>query len=89
MLRMELAEPALAVMAGMGMSGESCYELGLMYATGANAPLDRVAAHKWFNIAVARGYRPAATMRAELAREMSPEEIAAALREARLFLTRH
>jgi hypothetical protein len=41
------------------------------------------------NIAVARGYREAAPMRSELAREMTPEEIAAAQREARLFLTHH
>jgi hypothetical protein len=48
-----------------------------------------VAAHKWFNIAVARGHRPAVERRAELAQEMSTTEIAAAQREARLWLTRH
>jgi uncharacterized protein len=42
-----------------------------------------------FNVAVAQGYRAAATMRAEVAQEMTAEEIAAAQREARLFLTRH
>ena len=69
--------------------GEAYYELGVMYASGRSAPVDLVAAHKWFNIAVARGYRPAAERRAELAREMSTGEIAAAQREARLWLTRH
>jgi uncharacterized protein len=48
-----------------------------------------VTAHKWFNVAVAQGYRAAVPMRAEMAQEMSQEEIAAAQREARLFLTRH
>ena len=52
-------------------------------------PADLVAAHKWFNVAFAQGYRTAARCRSELAREMSTEEIAAAQREARLFLTRH
>ena len=69
--------------------GEDCYELGLMYATGETVPLDRVAAHKWFNIAVARGFRAAATLRSEVAQEMSADEIAAAQREARMFLTHH
>jgi uncharacterized protein len=70
-------------------SGEACFELGMMYACGRSVPADLVAAHKWFNIAVARGFRPAADKRAELAREMSADEIAAAQREARLWLSRH
>jgi uncharacterized protein len=69
--------------------GESFYELGLMYAAGRTVPVERVAAHKWLNIALAQGFRPAASLRAELAQEMSSDEIAAAQREARLFLTRH
>src|SRR3954454_1578623 len=39
--------------------------------------------------AVARGCRTAANLRRKLARKMSAEEIAAAQREARLYLTRH
>ena len=81
------AEPAASLPAQAG--AEAYYELGLMYATGESVPLDRVAAHKWFNIAVARGFRAAATLRSEVAQEMSAEEIAAAQREARMFLTRH
>jgi uncharacterized protein len=68
---------------------EAYFELGLMYAAGRTAPADLVSAHKWLNIAVARGYRPAAERRAEIAREMSAAEIAEAQREARLWLTRH
>ncbi len=68
---------------------EAFFELGMRYASGRSGPADLVTAHKWFNVAFARGYRTAAGVRSELAREMSAEEIAAAQREARLFLTRH
>jgi uncharacterized protein len=40
-------------------------------------------------VAVMQGYRPAAERRAELAFEMTADEIAAALRQARAFITRH
>ena len=77
MARFEIAGAELAIGPGQA-SGEAFYELGLMYAVGSAVPLDRVKAHKSFNIAVARGYREAVPMRSELAREMTPEEIAAA-----------
>jgi uncharacterized protein len=69
--------------------GTTFFELGMKYASARSDPADLVAAHKWFNVAVARGCRTAANLRSELAREMSAEEIAAAQREARLYLTRH
>ena len=70
--------------------GEAFFELGIKYASGLHwlAYLEPNN-DKWFNVAFARGYRTAASFRSELAREMSPEEIAAAQREARFFLTRH
>lgn len=71
------------------MSAEGYYELGLTYASGRSMPIDRVTAHKWFNVALLMGFRDAAQRRAELAEEMSKDEIAAALREARAFVTRH
>jgi TPR repeat protein len=71
------------------MTGEACYELGLAYASGRTQPIDLVAAHKWFNVAVMQGYHEAAQRRAELASEMTSDEIAAALREARALITRH
>lgn len=71
------------------MSGEACYEMGLAYASGRSQPIDLVAAHKWFNVAVINGYREAALRRAELASEMSAEDIALALRQARAMITRH
>ena len=89
MARIEMGALDIAAMIPARASGEAYFELGIMYASGRSGPTDLVAAHKWFNIAVARGYRPAAERRAELAQEMSAQEIAAAQREARLWLTRH
>jgi uncharacterized protein len=86
-MRVEMGQGEIGI--GPAQGGEAFYELGLMYAAGRAVPLDRVTAHKWFNVAVAQGYRAAATMRTEMAQEMTQEEIAAAQREARLFLTRH
>jgi uncharacterized protein len=70
-------------------SAEAYYEMGLMHACGRHRPVDLVAAHKWFNVAMMKGSKAAAERRAELAGEMSKDEIAAALREARAFITRH
>jgi uncharacterized protein len=69
--------------------GETFYQMGLIHAVGRGQPVDKVAAHKWFNVALARGFRPAAEARAELACEMAADEVALALREARAFLTIH
>jgi TPR repeat protein len=73
------------------MAGDAAqyYELALRLAGGREGQADLVEAHKWLNIAVARGYAPAVQRRAELALEMSRADIAAAQREARLWLTRH
>jgi uncharacterized protein len=79
----------IAAMVPMFATGEAYYELGLMYAAGRTVPADLVEAHKWFNIAMARGCREAVAMRAELALEMSATEIALAQREARLWLARN
>ena len=90
MIRTEMgaADLTSSVMAAPA-EGEAFFELGMRYASGRSGPADLVTAHKWFNVGFARGYRTAAAVRSELAREMSAEEIAAAQREARLFLTRH
>ena len=55
-------------------------------AAGRGGVPDRVTAHKWFNIAAARGNAEAARLRQELACEMTPDEIARAQREARQWL---
>src|SRR3954470_21790230 len=85
LLRRALTSPTMPALE----EGTTFFELGMKYASGRSGPADLVTAHKWFDVAVARGCRTAANLRSELAREMSAEEIAAAQREARLFLTRH
>ena len=89
MARFEMGATDILASVPSEASGEAFYELGLMYASGRSVPVDLVTAHKWFNVAVARGCRAAAGARAELAYEMSSDQIAAAQREARLFITPH
>ena len=73
---------------GQAPDGDTLFQLGLRCAT-TTTPDDRVAAHKWFNIAAMRGNAEAARLRREIADEMSPSEIACAQRAARAWLTRH
>lgn len=86
MARIDFTETAAG---GSGIEADLLYELGMMYATGRDCELDVVAAHKWFNIAAIKGSDRAASMRAELAASMSKHEIAAALRDARQWMTLH
>lgn len=64
------------------------YELGLRYSTGKGVPLDYIEAHKWLNLA-ARSVAEAKALRAELAHDMSPREIAEAQRQAREWMQTH
>lgn len=75
--------------ASLGEFPLSFVEMGLACSAGREGRLDLVEAHKWFNIAAASGDPAAARLREELAEEMSREEIAAALRSAREWLSRH
>jgi len=59
--------------------------LGIGASLGRDQAPDRVTAHKWFNIAASRGSHEAAKLRAELALEMTREEIARAQRLAREY----
>lgn len=73
--------------AGQGNSaGDIFFMLGIK---ASGEMFDRVAAHKWFNLAAARGNRKAVEHRREIAAEMSPAEIVAAQRAAREWLTTH
>lgn len=73
--------------AGQGNSaGDIFFMLGIR---ASGEMFDRVAAHKWFNLAAARGNRKAVEHRREIAAEMSPAEIVAAQRAAREWLTTH
>jgi TPR repeat protein len=64
------------------------YHLGLLYSTGQGVPFDMVTAHMWMNIAAMNGSPEARSLRAELARDMSPGEVAQAQRLARQWLAR-
>ena len=78
----ETAEPIL--------SGDEMYRLGLAASTGVETGVfDLVTAHKWFNLAAMQGNLEARAYRAELANEMSAEEIAEAQRQAREYLATH
>jgi hypothetical protein len=70
-------------------SADTMFELGMMYSSGRDMPVDLVSAHKWFNIAAAKGHVEAAQLRREIAAEMSDSEIGQAQRAARDWLKAH
>lgn len=79
---LETAEPLL--------SDTEMYRLGLEASTvGETGMFDLITAHKWFNLAAMQGNLEARAYRAELANEMTPEEIAEAQRLAREYLVTH
>ena len=67
--------------------GDALYNLGLAYSTGQGVGVDYVAAHKWFNLAAMRGVDEAKSWRAQISREMLPNQIAEAQRLAREWLS--
>lgn len=72
------------------LSGEEMYRLGLEASTGGDSgEFDLITAHKWFNLAAMQGNLEARAYRAELAKEMAPEDIAEAQRQAREYLAAH
>ena len=88
MARFQINEAEFVDMAAAG-NCEVMFELGLMYAAGHNVAVDKIAAHKWFNLAVLRGMDNAKANRDDLAAEMSSGELSTALREARAWITTH
>jgi len=88
MARIEIPNAEYAPL-GAAIEGDTLIQLGLRYGAAAVTPDDRVAAHKWFNIAAMRGSAEATRLRREIAAEMSPAEIAAAQRAARDWVTHH
>jgi TPR repeat protein len=89
MARMEMSAVPASLVIPAEVTAEAYCELGLMHASGRAGAVDLVKAQMWFNVAFARGSARAGEHRRELALEMNRDEIAAALREARAFLTRH
>lgn len=72
------------------LSFDSCpddfYQAGLAYATGTGTEINLVEAHKWFNLAAARGHEDAKAQRAEMADMLSSAEVKIALEAARAWL---
>ncbi|WAT17339.1 hypothetical protein OZN62_10430 [Aurantiacibacter sp. MUD11] len=63
------------------------YDLGVAYSTGSHGvDCDLIEAHKWFNLAAAKGHEAAAWCRADVSDEMTAVEIADAQRRAREWL---
>ena len=87
MARYDFATLETAENAVHGATPDALFEMGLMYATGREVDYDLVAAHKWFNLASMRGNKRALRYRQEIASEMSKEELRAAQREARAWLS--
>ncbi|MBM3544944.1 MAG: sel1 repeat family protein [Alphaproteobacteria bacterium] len=85
MARMEMGME-LAALTG---APDALFELGIFYATGLEIEPNLVVAHKWFNLAAARGNSSARHYRSEIAQEMAPEEIATAQKLAREWLQTH
>jgi len=67
---------------------EELYRIGLIYSNGMGVPADPLAAHKWFNLAVARGHMEARSCREEMADLLTPEDIKRAQKAAREWLSR-
>jgi uncharacterized protein len=88
MARMDISTEK-AELAAQGSMPDALFELGMLYATGRDVAADLVSAHKWFNLAAARGNRSALSYRVELAREMSSNQIAEAQKLAREWLQTH
>ena len=70
-------------------NGDVLFDLGIIYSSGRNGLLDLIAAHKWFNLAALKGRVDAISLRQEVAGLMSDAEIAAAQREARIWMSAH
>ncbi|MFL9501891.1 hypothetical protein KQX63_15820 [Rhodopseudomonas palustris] len=83
-LNIETAMPIEA-----GENPDALFDLGVLFASGRGAPVDLIAAHKWFNLAALKGRADAIAYRRELAELMSADEIAVAQREARAWISSH
>jgi TPR repeat protein len=89
MARYDVTSAEMAPLAGSAQTPELFYELGIQSSIRRDGGVDLIAAHKWFNIAAAKGFPDAVRMRGEVAAEMSVAEIAEAQRAARTFLSLH
>jgi len=81
-VQLEAPEAGLTANAG----ADEFYRLGLIYSNGTDVPVDYIAAHKWFNLAAARGHDGGRLSREEMADMMDEREVKKALKAARLWL---
>lgn len=84
-----MADNTAAAIAAEPADAESCYELGMAHSVGIDGGADMIAAHMWFNIAAMWGHKDAATLRKEIAAQMSDSEIGCAQKAARAWLKAH
>lgn len=89
MARYEIPEVDYALLGDTNAGTDAYFALGMMYSVGRSVPIDLISAHKWFNLAAARGNTDASALRREVAEQMSDNEIAAAQRAARAWMTTH
>ncbi len=89
MARFEIQDRGMIEIAEQSGSPDVLFQLGLMYCSGRDVPLDMIEAHKWFNLSALRGNAEARRHRQEISREMSKCDIGAAQRRARDWLSRH
>ena len=83
MARFEISGCDQAALGAKPVGADTFFELGMMYSTGGDVPIDYVIAHKWFNLAAMHGNKDAVRLRRVIAAEMTADEIAAAQRAAR------
>src|SRR6201996_9547284 len=86
MARFDILDSTAAPLGEGAAAGDMLFELGMMYSVGRDVPIDLVSAHKWFNLAAAKGNAEAVRLRREIANQMSDAEIATAQRAARDWL---
>jgi uncharacterized protein len=89
MARFEILDSNVSPLGEGPAAGDMLFELGMMYSIGREVPIDLISAHKWFNLAAAKGNAEATRLRREIADQMSDVEIASAQRAARDWLTAH
>ncbi len=89
MARFDIQDLGVIEIAEQTGSPDALFQLGLMYCSGREVPLDMIEAHKWFNLAASRGNAEARHYRQEISREMSRVDIGSAQRRARDWLARH
>ena len=86
MARFDILDGDVAPLGEGHAAGDMLFELGIMYSVGRDVPVDLISAHKWFNLAAAKGNLEAIRLRREIAEQMSDAEIAIAQRAARDWL---